>query len=361
MADFVERYLAQAAGDLPATTLRDRRSYLRDDGPLLRYFGERKLDEITAPMLRAWWGAEIQARGLSAKTGRGYLDTLSSVLGYARDLGLVESSPIGDFREMLRRGSRTKKARAEAEPGRSVRPIEDAEPLARLVASAREEGSEAEVLVLLCLDGGLRVGEASALRWGAIEWGTDETDTSRALRVEESRPRGGEAETPKSGRRRRVALSLRLRRVLHDLYRARFEPSPEALVVDVEPNNFRHREWRRIVKRAGLAGQQLKDLRDTFASHLLTAGVQLGYVSAQLGHADVSVTARHYARWCGGDDYREPMHLAPGEVPADFLARLDEGRTVSRARSASAFTTSRAIPIAHQSPRPSAIGAHDVS
>jgi len=66
----------------------------------------------------------------------------------------------------------------------------------------------------------------------------------------------------------------------------------------------------------------LKDLRDTFASQLLTAGVQLGYVSQQLGHADVAVTARHSARWAGGDAYRQPMVLVPGEVPADLLARL---------------------------------------
>ena len=54
---------------------------------------------------------------------------------------------------------------------------------------------------------------------------------------------------------------------------------------------------------------------------LLTAGVQLGYVSAQLGHADVAVTARHYAKWIGGDVYREPFQLRPGDVPADFIAR----------------------------------------
>jgi len=65
-----------------------------------------------------------------------------------------------------------------------------------------------------------------------------------------------------------------------------------------------------------------KDLRDTFASQLLTAEVQLGYVSRQLGHADVSVTARHYARWVGGDAYRRPLELGEGEVPADFLSRL---------------------------------------
>ena len=42
----------------------------------------------------------------------------------------------------------------------------------------------------------------------------------------------------------------------------------------------------------------------------------------RFGHADVQVTARHYARWCGGDGYREPMRLLPGEVPADLLARI---------------------------------------
>jgi hypothetical protein len=68
----------------------------------------------------------------------------------------------------------------------------------------------------------------------------------------------------------------------------------------------------------------MKDLRDTFASQLLTSGVSLGYVSRQLGHADVAVTAKHYARWAGGDLYREPMVLEHGEVPADLLARLPE-------------------------------------
>jgi len=90
----------------------------------------------------------------------------------------------------------------------------------------------------------------------------------------------------------------------------------------VNPRNFRAREWRRICGRAGIGHRAPKDLRDTFASQLLTAGVQLGYVSQQLGHSDVSVTARHYARWAGGDEYRAPLTIESGEVPADLLARL---------------------------------------
>ena len=45
-------------------------------------------------------------------------------------------------------------------------------------------------------------------------------------------------------------------------------------------------------------------------------------MSAQLGHADVAVTAKHYARWCGGAEYRDPLRVARTELPADLLARI---------------------------------------
>ena len=74
--------------------------------------------------------------------------------------------------------------------------------------------------------------------------------------------------------------------------------------------------------KATLATAALKDLRDTFASQLLTAGITLQYISGQLGHESACVTEKHYAKWIGDDDYREPMPLEEGEVPADLLARL---------------------------------------
>lgn len=140
----------------------------------------------------------------------------------------------------------------------------------------------------------------------------------------ESRPRGLGAPGPsKSGRERSVDLSRRLRRVLREFYLERGRPADEAFVLQgLDPSNFHEKEWRRIRQRSKLGTVRFKDLRDTFASPLLTAGVQLGYISRQLGHADVAVTAQHYARWVAGSEYRDPMARRPGEVPADFLARL---------------------------------------
>jgi len=104
----------------------------------------------------------------------------------------------------------------------------------------------------------------------------------------------------------------------------------------VDHGNYRNRHFRKLCKTTGIGSaikadgttrpRSPKDLRDTFASQLLTAGVQLGYVSRQLGHSDVSVTARHYARWAGGDGYRSPLTVGEHEVPADLrVMRTDPG------------------------------------
>jgi hypothetical protein len=153
-----------------------------------------------------------------------------------------------------------------------------------IISYPPEEGPIPFALVLLCLDAGMRLGEALGLRWQAIEWG-DDRDPNRALRVEEARPRGGEPTAPKSGRSRRVAMSHRLRWALLELYQSHeVSPGPrDHVLAGVDGSNFRKREWRRSLKRARIGRRALKDLRDTFASHLLTAGVQLGYVSSQLG------------------------------------------------------------------------------
>lgn len=286
-----------------------------------------------------------QARALSAKTGRNHVDALAGLFAYAQELGLIESNPVPTFRSMLRRRSRTQRGRVAADLTRHVRPVERVDDLNALAAAARTEGAEPYAFALLCLDAGLRLGEATGLRWGAIAWGADDGDARRALRIEESRPRGGAVGPTKSGRARTVALSRRLRAALEALYRERSRPvvlplrdaasdapateerpprPDEHVLAGLDPSNYSKHEWKAVLYRARIGHVRPKDLRDSYASHLLTAAVQLGYISRQLGHADVGVTARHYARWCGDDSCREPLRLEPGEVPADFLARLVE-------------------------------------
>ncbi len=64
-----------------------------------------------------------------------------------------------------------------------------------------------------------------------------------------------------------------------------------------------------------------KDLRDTFASVLISNGIPLKYISRPLGHSQTAITEKSYAKWCHGDDYEDPTSLSPGELPADLVAR----------------------------------------
>ncbi len=338
--ELAERYLEEDTGHLATRTRRDRKRHLGEDGSILPYFGRRRLDEITPAMLREWWGLEIEAhKHRTTPTGRHHLSTIAAVFGFAKDLGFTDYTPVPDFRAQITRRTRTKRGRADATLKMSIRPIEDPADLARLVDAAREEGAVSHVLVLLLLDAGLRLGEAIALRWGSIVWGEGNSDRTRMLIIDRSSPSGlaGAIEPTKSGRMREVGLSMRLRGALKTLQRTRFEPGPRTLVLKgLDADNFRKREWRRICQRADVGHRALKDLRDTYASQLLTAGVQLGYVSRQLGHASVVTTSNHYARWCGGAEYREPISPGRGELPADLLQKLDEKWSQSGHKSNSA-------------------------
>jgi len=329
LCDFAARYLAEDAGDLAESTRRTRESHLREDGPILGPLGERRLDEITPAVLREWWGEQVEtgtyrrgAKGRelarTAKTGREWVNTLAVVFDFARDLEVAETNPVHELRRMLRRRSRTKRARAEAES--KAHPVETPEALARILAEARREGLDSYVYVLLALDAGLRRGEVVALQWGDVAWGASSDDPSRHLHIRRSRPIGGSLGPPKSGRSRKVALSRRLRAALQELSRARWNPGPEEPIVGAL-GDFYCREWRRILRRAGLARRPTKDLRDSYGSWLLSVGIPLHYISKQLGHAGTQVTERHYARWIP-EGYVEPLRLGPGEVPADLLTRL---------------------------------------
>ena len=52
------------------------------------------------------------------------------------------------------------------------------------------------------------------------------------------------------------------------------------------------------------------------------SGVTLSYVSSQLGHSNVAITATHYAKHTG-DGYTPPVpvDIKRGELPCDLLAR----------------------------------------
>lgn len=322
--ELVERYLREGVGHLAPSTLYDRKLLLRDDGPMRSYFDDWPADSIRKGDLVAWYEQSVNGTGRSRNSGRNDIVALAAVFAYAVDLDILESSPVDAFRKTLNRRTRTKTGRAAAGVAANARPIEDPAQLAAFVRESRAAGGVAHVADMMMLDSGLRMGEAEALRWDDIWWGRREDGAGAQILVRESLSRGLHLGSTKSGRERRVDLSKRLRGLLMARYMEQGRPDPDARILEgLDRGGYRKRHFKRVCERAGIGHRRPKDLRDTYGSQLLSAGVQLAYVSNQLGHADVAVTARHYARWAGGDQYAAPLAVAPGEVPADLLTRIE--------------------------------------
>jgi integrase len=166
-----------------------------------------------------------------------------------------------------------------------------------------------------------------------IYWGADTDDRSREIIVDHTRPKGGPGGPPKSGRTRSVPLSRRLRLALSDWHRVQGFPE-DGYVFPFASNHAVRKMWAETCREAELEGRRMKDLRDTFASGLLTAGVPIAYVAELLGHADAGATAaHHYAKWIRRTRYVEPLRLGPGEVVTDLLARFEaqSGQEVGKA------------------------------
>ena len=80
--------------------------------------------------------------------------------------------------------------------------------------------------------------------------------------------------------------------------------------------------WRSAVNRAAVpTGTGYHDLRHTYASTLISAGVSVRAVAANLGHKDPMVTLRTYAHLMPDDEDRTRSAVA------EFLARADQTRT----------------------------------
>ncbi|MHC5059300.1 MAG: site-specific integrase [Planctomycetota bacterium] len=256
-------------------------------------------------------------RDRSHRTAMAYLDAISKVFQWAE----LENPVTLARTRITRKTPQTANARALNDA--NCNPVE---PKAMAKLWPRLSG-DLETVALLCHDAGLRIGEAMGLRWEDVTFGQDETDTRRAIVVKRSRVNGRTGKT-KSGRERTVLLSRRLRAHLLAKRMASGRKARGYIVEHSWPKTY-HDQMGRACLAAKVPTIRFKDLRDTFASVLITNGIVLHWVSRQLGHASLTVTEKHYARYMALDGYRNPWMVPEGEVPSDLFAALEAGRTKS--------------------------------
>ncbi len=132
--------------------------------------------------------------------------------------------------------------------------------------------------ILLCaIHSGMRRGEILNLKWSDVDF------RARLITVR----------IAKSGKQRKIPIDDTLFSTLAKLT-SRFAngfvfPSPKKAGA---PYQDIHHTWGRLVRKTGIIDVRFHDLRHTFASHLVMAGVDIRTVQELLGHATLAMTER---------------------------------------------------------------------
>ena len=161
----------------------------------------------------------------------------------------------------------------------------DGDDMGRVLTVAEEHGREAHLLFALGIFAGMRKQEITDARWDWIDWA-----------------RSTIAIQGKGSKRRVVPLHQRLREILQ-LYR---QESGWIVAPHCQPGRDRYRYdpvklFRAVANAAGVPHITPHVLRHTFASQLVSAGVDLFKVQKWLGHSS-PVTTQIYAHLREADD-----------------------------------------------------------
>ena len=249
-------------------------------------FGTRKARLITTDDV-AKLVADMEASGRAGWTTQNVLTTLSSLCSWASRHGFVAANPVAALEARER-------PRTSRRPQRAFQP----EEIKALLAAAKPPY---RVLLATAIFSGLRLMELLALRWRDIDFDGGEIHVRAQLsRTGELRPLKSDAGL------RDVVLMPELAQVLQEHRSGSRYPEPHDYAftgVDGRPLNWRSVEttgFNATLKRANVAMDErekkpvLHDCRHTFASLLIAQGLDIVFISRQLGHANPATTLRIY-------------------------------------------------------------------
>ncbi|GIF02442.1 tyrosine-type recombinase/integrase [Paractinoplanes rishiriensis] len=239
------------------------------------------------------WVADMIAAGVSVSRVVEALGVLKRVLDRAVRDHAIARNPATDRSIKLKM------------PPRLERPVLTPAEVEKLTCGMRLPRDRA--LVRLLAYGGLRIGEALALRWSDINF-KGRTVTIR-LSVEDTTGKLVVGPT-KSYAVRTVDLPDAVIEEIQGLRKTALLIFPSRLGRHLRYRNWRRDQWDKAVVRSGVEALP-HDLRGTCASLLIDAGASVKDVQKHLGHEDELTTLRLYVR------------VRPGRS-ADLVERLNK-------------------------------------
>lgn len=253
--------------------------------------GERKMGDLKAAHIQAVYSTMLE-RGLQPRTIRYTHSILTSALKQAARWNIIARNPC-ELVELPRQKREEMKAFSPEEA-------------TRFLKAARED--KHGIVLAFALATGMRVNEYLALQWKDVDL---QKGTATIQRVVVWRGGGGwyfsEPKTSKSRRTVPLPASLVARLAAHRREQAEHrmklggEYDNHDLVfatgkgTPIYYRNIATRHFAPVLKRAGLQGFRLYDLRHSCATLLLSAGENPKVVSERLGHSSIVLTLDIYS------------------------------------------------------------------
>jgi integrase len=261
------------------------------DRVLLPKFGETKIGAVSVDDIAALI-RELEQAGKSPSTISNHLKPLAGTLAYAVRRRYISSNQY----KALTRDERPKRpAKAEAHEW-SDEEVASLIGAAERMAKQPDAQADYSMLIRTALYTGLRQGELLGLRWADVNFEDAE------LHVRRQWLRDGTYGEPKTRAGvRRVPLSADMvKRLKQWRLKSRYsgDDSPVFAGRDGRPLGHRNASRRGFEKArdlAGIEGVTFHDMRDAFASRMVSRGIDVVALAKVMGHTDIKETLNTYS------------------------------------------------------------------
>ena len=229
---------------------------------LVNAFGNIPIRRLTT-MAVEQYQTKFLTNGKTPATANRHLATLKHMLTKAVEWQMAEEETL----------KRIRKVKFLAENNQRLRYLSKEESESLIINCT----SHLQPIVITALNTGMRKSEILSLRWD------NNVDLKHGFIL---------LDKTKNGKRREIPINQTLRNTLQKQVR---HLHSEYVFVDKEGKRFKdvRRAFKSALRRSGIKDFTFHDLRHTFASQLVMAGVDLTTVKELLGHETVTMTLRY--------------------------------------------------------------------
>ncbi len=277
VSDCLNRWLDEKEKQTKASSYQ---TYKKRVTMLQKVFGNYAAEAIRKVDVKDW----CKTLTVCNKSIRSYTQPLSSAIQLAVDDELITTNPLAAFKYTI----------LEELKDDFVDPLDRSEAT-KLLASL--SGSYKN-LVQFALWTGLRTSELIAVQWGDVDFNRGailikRAKTQASKKDEVTKTRTGKREVKLLSPALSALSSQKAFTFLSGKHIFLNEKTGKPFTGDTQIR----KAWKRALLRVGIRYRNPYQTRHTYASWMLSAGEPLAWISKQMGHASITTTTKHYARF----------------------------------------------------------------